>query len=125
MSPRIINFDHLQCDPIWYDFHGIYSYRVLLISDLFPYRVLLISDLNVSNAYPRSPRIINVPSSKTFLNYIVSGEIFNDFGSLNDQEKMQLSNNFFAVLTNFIYPIVIYATNKKLRKHVLECLNLK
>ena len=39
----------------------IHSYRVLLISDLFSYRVLLISDLNESTAFPRSPRIINVP----------------------------------------------------------------
>ena len=64
-------------------------------------------------------------SSKTFLNFIVSGEMFNAFASLNDQEKMQLKDNFFAVLTNFIYPIIIYTKNKKLRNHVLECLNLK
>ena len=64
--------------------------------------------------------ILLATSSKTFLNYIVSGEMFNDIGSLNDQEKMQLSNNFFAILTNFIY-----GTNKRLRNHVLECLNLK
>ena len=64
-------------------------------------------------------------SSKTLLNDLVSGKMFDFFDSLDDQEKMQLRDNFSAVLTNFIYPIIIYASNKKLRNHVLEYLNLK
>ena len=64
-------------------------------------------------------------SSKTLLNDLVSGKMFDFLDSLDDQEKMQLRDNFSAVLTNFIYPIIIYASNKKLRNHVLECLNLK
>ena len=64
-------------------------------------------------------------SSYSFLNYVVGSEIFNDFDFLNDQEKMQLKDNFFSILTNFIYPIIIYSTNIKLRNHILKCLNLK
>ena len=51
-------------------------------------------------------------------------EMLDYFESLNDQEKMQLKDNFLAILTNFIYPIVIFATNKKLKNHALDCLNL-
>ena len=64
-------------------------------------------------------------SSKSFLNYVVGSNIFIDFDFLNHQEKMQLKDNFFSILTNFIYPIVIYATNEKLKNYVLKCLNLK
>ena len=64
-------------------------------------------------------------SSKSFLDYVVGSKMFDDFDFLNDQEKMQLKDNFFSILTNFIYPIIIYSTNKKLTNHVLKCLNLK
>ena len=63
-------------------------------------------------------------SSKSFIDYVGS-EIFKDFDLLNDQEIMQLKDNFFSILTNFIYPIIIYSTNKKLKNHVSKCLNLK
>ena len=68
--------------------------------------------------------ILLATSSKTFLNYINGNEMLDYFESLNDQEKMQLKDNFLAILTNFIYPIVIYAYNKKLKNHALDCLNL-
>ena len=64
-------------------------------------------------------------SSKSVLDYVVGSKIFDDFDFLNDQEIMQLKDNFFSILTNFIYPIIIYSTNKKLTNHVLKCLNLK
>ena len=69
--------------------------------------------------------ILLATSSKTFLNFINGNEMLDYFESLNDQEKMQLKDNFLAILTNFIYPIVIYAYNKKLTNHALDCLNLK
>ena len=68
--------------------------------------------------------ILLATSSKTFLNDFVSGKMFDYFDFLHEQEKMQLRDNISAVLTYLIYPIIIYASNKKLRNHVLECLNL-
>ena len=58
-------------------------------------------------------------SSSTFLEHFVT-----DFGikikGLSLQERTQLKDSFFAILTNFIYPILIYVKNNKLRNHAKE-----
>ena len=58
-------------------------------------------------------------SSSTFLQHFVT-----DFGikvkGLSLQERTQLKDSFFAIITNFIYPILIYVKNDKLRRFVKE-----
>ena len=41
-----------------------------------------------------------------------------DLKGLDNQQKMQLKDNFFSFLTNVLFPILIYIKNDKLSQHV-------